>query len=201
MLVSLPYNREHAVEYARRWALSRNPLFPDFAGVGGDCTNFVSQAVLAGSCVVNPTRDFGWYYRSPTDRAPAWSGVRYFYEFLTGAPDFIAENGGVGPYGSVVTTDRMELGDIIQLANAEGVYYHTLVVTGRDGDDFLISAHTNDALDRPLSTYRYATARYLHIEGVRIAVDNERCFPALLAGEGLDLLCCGGCAFPVEDLS
>ncbi|MBR5616363.1 MAG: amidase domain-containing protein, partial [Clostridia bacterium] len=43
MLIEIPYMRERAVEYALRWALSRNPLFPDFAGIGGDCTNFVSQ--------------------------------------------------------------------------------------------------------------------------------------------------------------
>ena len=36
MLLTRPYFRERAVEYARRWALSRNPLFIDFTGVGGD---------------------------------------------------------------------------------------------------------------------------------------------------------------------
>ena len=30
MLIDLPYIRERAVEYALRWALSRNPLFIDF---------------------------------------------------------------------------------------------------------------------------------------------------------------------------
>ena len=44
---------ERAVAYARRWALDRNPLFVDFTGQGGNCTNFVSQCVLAGSCVMN----------------------------------------------------------------------------------------------------------------------------------------------------
>ena len=50
MLITKPYQRERAVEYARRWALDRNPLFADFSGIGGNCTNFVSQCVLAGSC-------------------------------------------------------------------------------------------------------------------------------------------------------
>ena len=36
MIVEKPYDRERAVEYARRWALSRNPLFIDFTGIGGD---------------------------------------------------------------------------------------------------------------------------------------------------------------------
>ena len=58
-LTFIPYDRARAVEYARRWALSRNPLFTDYTGIGGDCTNFVSQAIYAGTCVQNYTRDLG----------------------------------------------------------------------------------------------------------------------------------------------
>ena len=78
MLANIPYDRARALEYARRWALDRNPLFFNFTGRGGDCTNFVSQCILAGCCVMNFTRDFGWYYISVDDRAPAWTGVEYF---------------------------------------------------------------------------------------------------------------------------
>jgi hypothetical protein len=90
MLIEKPYNRMRAVEYARTWALDRNPLFIDFTGIGGNCTNFVSQCVLAGSCVMNYTPDFGWYYVSAEDRAPAWSSVEYFFDFITQDPDFLA---------------------------------------------------------------------------------------------------------------
>lgn len=182
MLIELPYARARAVEYALRWALSRNPLFIDFTGQGGDCTNFVSQCLLAGCCVMNETADFGWYYYSPLNRAPAWSGVEYFYDFLTMRPEFVRENGGTGPYGAEVPTQRVMVGDVVQLANAEGDFYHTLLVTGTDGDDFLVSAHSNDARNRPLSTYEYATARFLHVAGVRVELDNEECYRALLAG-------------------
>ena len=190
MLIEIPYLRERAVEYALRWALSRNPLFPDFAGIGGDCTNFVSQAILAGSCVMNDTLDFGWYYFSPENRAPAWTSVRYFYDFITGAPEFLRENGGEGPYGTETTTVAIEPGDVVQLANEQGTYYHTLMVTGADGDDLLVSAHTDDARNRPLSTYRYATARFLHIRGVRLLLDNEECYRQLLGGIAYRPLTC-----------
>ena len=70
------YDRGRALAYAKRWARGRNPLFYNFTGIGGDCTNFVSQCVLAGCCAENFTPDFGWYYRSPEDRAPAFTGVR-----------------------------------------------------------------------------------------------------------------------------
>lgn len=43
------YNREKAVEYARRWAYDRNPQYYNFDPIGGDCTNFVSQCLFAGS--------------------------------------------------------------------------------------------------------------------------------------------------------
>ena len=82
MILSKEYNRERAVEYARRWARERNPLFIDFTGRGGDCTSFVSQAILAGSCAPNFDQPFGWYYISPENRAPAWSGVEFFYNFF-----------------------------------------------------------------------------------------------------------------------
>ena len=190
MLIEIPYMRERAVEYALRWALSRNPLFPDFAGIGGDCTNFVSQAVLAGSCVMNDTLDFGWYYFSPENRAPAWSGVEFFYRFLTQDPEYVRENGGEGPYGIEVPTTGVLPGDVVQLANESGTYYHTLMITGTEGDDFLVSAHTNDARNRPLSSYRYANARFLHILGVRLSLENEECFRQLLTGQAYRPLAC-----------
>ena len=187
MLVTKPYNRERAVEYAKRWALDRNPLFIDFTGIGGNCTNFVSQAVLAGSCTMNYTPDFGWYYVSKDDRAPAWSGVEYFYDFMTGSPLFIEQNGGVGPYATEVARDAVELGDVIQYANATGDWYHTVIVTGFDGDEILISAQSDNALDRPVSSYRNAVRnRYLHIEGVRFEVNDDLCFETLLAGGNVD---------------
>lgn len=36
------YDRRAAVEYADRWALSGNPEYFNFTGIGGDCTNVES---------------------------------------------------------------------------------------------------------------------------------------------------------------
>ena len=79
MLLPIPYNRMRAIEYAKRWALSRNPLFFDFTEIGGNCTNFVSQCIFAGAPVMNYTKTFGWYYIDQGNRAPAWSGVDELY--------------------------------------------------------------------------------------------------------------------------
>ena len=185
MLAIKPYVRERALEYAKAWAFSRNPLFYNFTGIGGDCTNFVSQSVLAGSCVMNFTPDFGWYYRSPDDRAPAFTGVEAFWSFFTGAPDFRAENGGVGPFGREVGRGEVEPGDVVQLANRAGGFYHTLLVTRVTPTDILVAAHSNDAYDRPLSSYSNASERFLHIEGVRFEVEETPCFEALIEGRAL----------------
>ena len=181
-----PYQRTRAVEYARRWAFDRNPLFYNFTEIGGDCTNFVSQALLAGSCVMNYTPDFGWYYRSVNDRAPAWTGVSFFWQFMTEAPRFVSAGGDTGPFGVEVTdVGEVEAGDVVQLADSTGEFYHTLLVSGKRDGELLMAAHSIDAFDRPLSEYRYASLRYLHILGVRLRVNYPDCYPALLAGEAL----------------
>ena len=187
MLATKPYSRARALQYAERWAFSRNPLFYNFTEIGGDCTNFVSQAVLAGSCVMNYTPDFGWYYISTDDRAPAFTGVSAFWDFFTGAPAFRAENGGVGPFGREVTPDALEVGDVVQLANSRGEFYHTLLVSGLVDGDILVAAHSNDAYNRPLSSYPASAARFLHIEGVRFEVPDTPCFEALIAGRALPI--------------
>lgn len=185
MIVEKAYLRKRAVAYAERWALSRNPLFYDFAGTGGDCTNFVSQCILAGCCTMNFTPTYGWYFRSSADRAPSWTSVEYLYDFLTGSPEFVLENGGIGPFGREIARVAALPGDVVQLADDTGDYYHTLLITSLTPDDLLVSAHTNDALNRPLSSYNFAMARYIQIDGVRVSYPDDRCYWNLLNGESL----------------
>lgn len=165
MLSIKPYNRTRAVGYARTWAFGRNPTYYDFSDLGGDCTNFISQCIYAGACQMNFTPTFGWYYLSPNQRTPSWSGVPYLYNFLT-------TNEGVGPFARSVSIEELEPGDVIQLGGQSGAFYHSLLVTQRSGPVILVATHTYDALDRPLNSYYYESARYLHIEGVRVKMDK-----------------------------
>lgn len=155
----LPYNRDAAVAYAKKWALGRNPAYYNFEKIGGDCTNFASQSIYAGAKVMNYTPTMGWYYRSSHDRAPAWTGVEYLYHFLI-------NNKSVGPYGHVVSQREAMPGDIVQLGTADGDFYHSPIITAVS-PIILVAAHTYDALDRPLSSYIYDRARFIHIDGVR----------------------------------
>lgn len=176
MLVVKPYLRERAVTYARKYAFGQNPIFGNFRGIGGNCTNFVSQSIYAGSCVMNYTPTFGWYYVSLDDRSPSWTGVDYFYNFIT-------ENTSVGPFGKEVSRNDIETGDVIQLGNNTDGFYHTLLVVGFDGEDVLVAAQTDDAYQRPLSTYTYDFSRFIKILGVRVDVPvGEDCFDSVLNG-------------------
>lgn len=182
MTVILPYRRERAVQYAKQWALARNPLFPDFSELGGDCTNFVSQCILAGCCQMNLTPTYGWYCFSEKRRAPAWSGVGSFYRFLTGDPEFREPNRGIGPFGSEVSRLLVSPGDVVQYADENGKWYHSVIVTGLREGEILVSAHSLDSLDRPLSDYSFSDLRYLHIEGVSVSTEGEVCYSFLLGG-------------------
>ena len=179
MLVVKPYRRDRAVEYAERYAFGQNPVFGNFRGIGGNCTNFVSQAIYAGSCVMNYKPTYGWYYVSLDNRAPSWTGVDFFFNFMT-------SNTGVGPFGTEVGLDSLEVGDVIQLGREGEGFYHTLLVVGFEGEDTLVAAQTNDAFRRPLSSYEYDFARFLKIEGVRIEVPDsalgEDCFESVYNG-------------------
>lgn len=176
MLVIKPYLRERAVAYAKKYAFGQNPIFGNFRGIGGNCTNFVSQCIYAGSCVMNYTPTFGWYYVTLDDRSPSWTGVEYFYNFMTGNTD-------VGPFGTDVSADELEIGDVIQLGNNTDGFYHTLLVVGFEGEDPLVAAQTDDAFARPLSTYSYDFSRFIKILGVRVDVEiRDDCFNSVLNG-------------------
>ena len=66
-------------------------------------------------------------------------------------------------------------------------YYHTLIITGFEPNDILICAHTDDALNRRLSTYNYASLRFIHIDGVRIEVADDVCYEPLLEGTAIEV--------------
>lgn len=164
LLQNIVYDRKKAIDYSRKWALERNPAYLNFTGIGGDCANFASQCIYNGAGVMNYKPIYGWYYKSANDRAPAWSSVKYLYEFLI-------SNAESGPYAVEIGINGVEPGDIIQIATYMPEFHHTLVVveTGDvpDIDNTLICAHSYDSLDRPLSSYEITQMRCLHIKGVR----------------------------------
>lgn len=159
------YNREKAVSYAFRWALYRNPAYFDFERFGGDCTNFASQCIFAGSGIMNWTPVTGWYYSSSYNRSASWTGVNFLY-------DFLVNNKGPGPFAEVVDVKDAQPGDIAQLSFSDkNIFNHSPVIVstgGKPGHDTIrVAAHTDDVSDYLLTGYDWAYVRYLHIIGVR----------------------------------
>ena len=168
---SIEYNREVVLAYARTWAFARNPQYYNFDRLGGDCTNFASQCLFRGCGVMNFTPTFGWFYEGLTSRAPAWTGVEYFYNFLIGngleTGTGVGIGGGAGPFAVETDIAGLEIGDFIQLGRLTGDFYHTPVVVGFDNGEPLLAAHTYDAFGRKLSSYSFDKLRCLHVLGAR----------------------------------
>ena len=159
-----PYDRDAAVAYAHTWAYGRNPMFYDYEKIGGDCTNFASQCVYAGSQRMNFTPTYGWYYIDANKNAPAWTGVEYFYNFMTRTDE------SVGPIAEETAIDRILPGDVVQLSFTGESWNHTPVIVQvlyAQPQGILVAAHSYDADYRPLSSYQYRNIRYLHFIGVR----------------------------------
>ena len=120
---------------------------------------------------MNYTPDFGWYYRNLNDRSPAWTGVKFLFNFLI-------NNKGIGPFGHQVSINEIEPGDICQLIIDSEDWQHTPVITSVDGENpsfntVKIAAHSYDCACRPLSSYTIKSVRFIHIDGYRIEKDGE----------------------------
>ena len=157
----MPYDPQKAIAYAHQWAFARNSRYLNFAGIGGDCTNFISQCLYAGGAAMNYQRVFGWYYNSANDRAPAWTGVEYLYNFLIA-------NKGMGPYAQPIEMGEVRPGDIIQLRFFKGHFSHSLFVVDvlppkPTRKTILVATHSDDSDNRPLSTYAAREMRFLKI--------------------------------------
>lgn len=153
------YNRKQVASYAEKWAYNRNKKYYNFDKIGGDCTNFASQCIYAGSKKMNYSSN-GWYYNSINDRSPSWTGVEFLY-------DFLVNNKGVGPFAKEVNQSEIDVGDIIQLSFNGSSYSHNLIVVSLESD-IKVAAHTFDVYGKSLFAYRFNEARFIHIEGVRI---------------------------------
>lgn len=157
----MSYNREAAVRYAHKWAFGRNPRYYDYEDIGGDCTNFVSQCLFAGGAAMDYRPDLGWYYINANDKAPAWTGVRYLFNFLTRAENT------PGPRADCCEMSGLRPGDAVQLSVTGGDYHHTAIVVSAAfplrPENILVAAHSFDADYRPVSTYYYEKIRFLHI--------------------------------------
>lgn len=170
-----PYDRAAAVDYARQWALSRNPEWADYSGSGGNCQNFVSQCLLAGGIPMDTTGGavWKWYGRSPNNRAGAsgrsasWTGVEGFLSYVRG------NEGGAG-LAAVADAPYYggRAGDVIHMGYGEDEgWSHTVLITEVLTDeagnivDYLVCSNTADQRDFPVGAYALTRQMLIRIEG------------------------------------
>ncbi|MCR1934737.1 amidase domain-containing protein [Clostridium tepidum] len=133
------YSASSAVQYAKKWAYSRNPNHKDWGS--NDCTNFVSQAVHAGGIPSSST----WYSGSN-----AWIRVINFYSYMRNNRYTFG-----GDYSS-----NSRLGDVIQLYNKNKVNWtHSVIITGSTGHGWLYRGHSSNRLNYPIANV-YPSSTY-----------------------------------------
>jgi outer membrane protein OmpA-like peptidoglycan-associated protein len=134
------FNRLAAAGYAIRWALGNNPVFPVYANTPGagnnDCTNFVSQVMLAGGWTVVPggKRDPTAWWSSPDESSWTWAAANNFGDFIKRSHR-----------ASNCTRDELDLGDIVQdIHPGNDVPHHTMVVSQKLGTKIYLSYHSRN---------------------------------------------------------
>ncbi|MFZ1241477.1 MAG: amidase domain-containing protein [Anaerolineae bacterium] len=171
-------NRSAVVNYAYQyWQNYNTSVYPrSFGGYGqgGDCTNFVSQAMRAGGW--SPTG--GWDWRSPSEwwygaltQTYTWVNVNNFYSFMrytnrgNTVLTFVANFSPVGSFFNPLAT-----GDLLQFdaTPTNGSYDHNMIITSKDSRGYIyLTYHTTNTRDRPIWDLIYATPNYSY-RGIRI---------------------------------
>ena len=140
------YNRMTAAAYATAWAHGRNPLWANDGSPigGGDCTNFVSQALYAGGWVMRyPSyKDTSSWFSTVLDytrkeRSMSWASANHFSSFLKWS-------GRARP----CLLPEILIGDILQ-QYLPGKDYpsHTMMVTQVSKGRLYLSYHSNDHMN------------------------------------------------------
>jgi len=162
------FNRQAAATYARTYGAAPNPAYRQIKGT--DCTNFVSQALLAGGWPMvggsawDSTSNGAWWYGKLgksdyegnasefVDKLEVKFGLRQFVplddryansQTWSGADHFGKFLERSGRATRVDGPDRLTAGDVIQLWNKDKQeFHHTLIVTARIGNDLQYAQHS-----------------------------------------------------------
>lgn len=166
------YNRQAAVAYAKNWVGQRNSDWSNYDHSGGNCMNFVSQALYAGGIPMDSTGTAQWkrysnsLNNSPTatGRSASWASVSSFLAYARSNTGFGLVSGINEPFYSG------QPGDVILLGTSKG-YRHIVmisqVMTDKDGNviDYLVCSNTMDLRDYPVSAYHYTRQVLVKIYG------------------------------------
>ena len=162
------YDRERVRQYAERWWNDYHPKFKKFEV---DCTNFVSQCLLAGGFPMQggERRDEGWWYRGNGGEDDNWS---YSWAVAHSLHWYLAGGRTPIPVWEVQHPQELAIGDVVCYDwSGGGKWEHTTIVTGHGADGMpLVNAHTVNSRHR-LWSYRDSHAwtpqsryKFFHID-------------------------------------
>ncbi|WP_348534307.1 amidase domain-containing protein [Kitasatospora sp. GP82] len=140
------YDYTAMAAYAEKYWNHYNPAYREFNGAGGDCTNFISQALKAGGWKNAPGTDsdyHNWWYNSS---AESWSWV--------GADDWSWYALSSKRVSNLANVYQLGVGDILQMDfDRDGSKNHSMIVTYRGmGGMPYVTYHSNNTYRRSVAS-------------------------------------------------
>ncbi|MET8446283.1 amidase domain-containing protein [Streptomyces sp. NPDC005209] len=142
------YDYKAMVAYAGKYWNNYNPDYPDYngQGAGGDCTNFVSQALKAGGWKHVPgyTYDFHKWFGNSEIQSDSFVGVNEFSWFALSSKRAT----------SLANVYQLDLGDVLQMDfNKDGSKDHSMIVTYRSSQGVpYVSYHSTNTYNRSVAS-------------------------------------------------
>ncbi|MFB7633545.1 amidase domain-containing protein [Streptomyces sp. NPDC056149] len=142
------YDYNAMAAYATKYWSRYNPDYPDFsdAGAGGDCTNFVSQALKAGGWKHVPgyTTDFHKWFGNSEIQSDSFVGVNEFSWFALSSKRA----------RSLANVYQMDIGDVLQLDfDRDGSKDHSMIVTKRSQQGMpYLTYHSTNTYNRSVAS-------------------------------------------------
>lgn len=141
------YNYRAMATYTEQYWKNYNPAYRKYNAAGGDCTNYLSQGLLAGGwkqiSTVTPEEYDTWYYAS-NGTADAWIGVNEWSWFTQTAKR-------TTPLANVY---QMDIGDVLQVDfNKDGSKDHSMMTTYRSASGVpYLTYHDADTYRRSVAS-------------------------------------------------
>ncbi|MFF6782714.1 amidase domain-containing protein [Streptomyces sp. NPDC012510] len=151
------YDYKAMATYTEKYWKNYNPAYRKYNAAGGDCTNFLSQGLLAGGwkqiSTVTPEEYDTWYYAS-NGTADAWIGVNEWSWFTQTAKRTTA----------LANVYQMHVGDVLQVDfDKDGSKDHSMMTTYRSSSGVpYLTYHDADTYRRSVASIiaSYPSANY-----------------------------------------
>ena len=152
------YNYQAMAAYAQKYWNNYNPDYPNFngQGAGGDCTNFVSQALKAGGWTHVPGYTYDWHkwFGNSEIQSDSFVGVNEFSWFALSSKRVT----------SLANVYQMDVGDVLQMDfDKDGSKDHSMIVNYRSPQGVpYLTYHSTNTYNRSVASIiaSYPTAAY-----------------------------------------